>query len=140
MENTESKGESKSTRGKRARSSGKRFEIKVRENLEENGYIVVKWTNQIDFQKNKIVPARNKFNPFLKRVMSEGSGYPDYLIYHIISRRIIGLECKTYGYLDREEKKRSDWLISNKIFDRIIIAKKGKSRGEIIFLRYEKQK
>ena len=80
--------ESKSTKGRKSRTRGKRFELQVRADLEEKGWTIVKWTNQVDFEKNTLISARGKFNPFLGRVMSEGSGFPDYMCY----RRISGIE------------------------------------------------
>jgi hypothetical protein len=125
----------KSKKGKQGRSKGKRFETLVRKELEKQGWIVVKWTNQIDFEKNTLIPAKNKFNPFLGRVMSEGSGFPDFLIFRKINDEtdmyeINGCESKLGKYLDAEEKKKAEWLLNHKVFERILIAYK-KGRGQI---------
>lgn len=124
---------SKSTIGKKGRAAGKRFEAQVRKDLEKDNWIVVKWTNQIDFTTNKIIPAKNKFNPFLGRVMSEGSGFPDFLAYKLLNigtYEIIGVESKLGKYLDTEEKKKAQWLVDHKIFKKILVAYKPQ-RGEI---------
>ena len=127
---------SKSTAGKKSRAAGKRFEAQVRKDLETQGYIVVKWTNQVDLIKNTIVPAKSKFNPFLGRVMSAGSGFPDFLAYKRFQSgnyEIIGVESKLGKYLDAEEKKKAKWLIDHNVFNNIYVAFK-KERGQI---RYE---
>ena len=47
----------KSKRGKLARASGARFELKVRSDLESQGWIMDKWTNNVDLQIGKMVKA-----------------------------------------------------------------------------------
>jgi len=120
--------------GKKSRTKGKRFELQVRADLEEKGWTIVKWTNQVDFEKNALVSARGKFNPFLGRVMSEGAGFPDFLAYKLLAKgnsyEIIGVEAKLGKYLDAEEKRKAKWLLDNKKFNRILIAYK-KERGVI---------
>lgn len=111
----------KSALGKKGRASGKRFEIRVRKDLEDKGFIICKWTNTVDFEKNKLVSAKSKYNPFLKRVMSEGSGWPDFLAY-TSDGDIIGVESKKAKYLDAKEKKIAQWLLDNKIFPAIYVA------------------
>lgn len=44
-----------------------------------------------------------------------------------------GCEVKSDGYLKPEEKEKCNWYLENKIFSKILIAKKGKKRGEIIY-------
>ncbi len=46
---------------------------------------------------------------------------------------IYGVECKSNGYLDKEEKEKVKWLLEHNIFSKILIASKGKKRGEIIY-------
>ena len=50
---------------------------------------------------------------------------------------IYGVEVKSNGYLNKEEKEKCDWYLENKIFLNIMIAKKGKKRGEIIYSEYK---
>ncbi|MCK5625044.1 hypothetical protein KAI04_04330 [Candidatus Pacearchaeota archaeon] len=46
---------------------------------------------------------------------------------------VIGVEVKSNGYLDKTERAKCKWLLANNIFSKILIAKKGKKRGEIIY-------
>jgi len=131
-----------SLRGKRNRAAGRRFEAKVRTELEKLGWIVSKWMNTIDYNKEgrtgKLIPAKRKYNPFLK-ALSIGTGFPDFVCFKKNSEggyEIIGLEVKRNGYLDQIEKGMCHWLIENKIFSKILIAKKGKKRGEIEYIDF----
>lgn len=176
-----------SLRGKKARASGQRFEARVREDLEGMGWIVDKWTNTVDYDRDgkigKVVPAKRKWNPF-KKVMVIGTGFPDFIAFrskanekndfplgegfcekcenksfgYLIEENfmncefcgeiinsdlpksaegnsdkteVIGVEVKTNGYLDQTEKGMCFWLLKNKIFSRILIAKKKKVKNRI---------
>lgn len=124
--------ETKRKIGKKGRAAGKRFELKVRDELEKEGYIVTKWGNQVDLVNNKLIAAKSKYNPFLKRTINEGSGFPDFLIYNYgIETEVNGVEAKLGKYLDAEEKKKVQWLLKNKIFHKILIAYPSKKRGKI---------
>jgi hypothetical protein len=82
----------RSKRGKASRAAGKRFEISVRRDCESRGYTVCKWSNTVIFDENGdgvLSIAKSKFNPFLKRVMSEGSGFPDYVCIKRLTRKEI---------------------------------------------------
>lgn len=140
-ENKNSKDEIKrvnfSERGKKSRAAGQRFELKVRQDLEGIGWIVSKWMNTIDYDRDgkigKLVPAKRKYNPFMK-VMTIGTGFPDFVCMKRNpdgNYEVIGLEVKSNGYLDKIEKDMCIWLLDNKIFSRILIARKGKKAGEI---------
>ncbi len=129
-----------SKQGKKNRASGRIFEAKVREDLEKMGWIVNKWINTIDYNKNKIVPAKRKYNPFLK-ALSIGTGFPDFVCFKRDSQgnyEVIGLEVKGNGYLDQIEKGMCFWLIENKVFSKILIAKKNKEgkRTEIEYINF----
>lgn len=149
-----------SKRGKSNRAKGQRFEAKVRQNLEEMGWIVGKWVNTVDYEKGKIVPAKRKYNPFSK-VLTIGTGFPDFICfkrnveleedYGILENKkesyeVIGVEVKANGYLDQIEKGMCFWILENKIFSRILIAKKSKEgkQKEIEYIdfkeKYNKQK
>ena len=39
-------------RGKRSKGAGARFELKVRADLEERGWIVDKWSNNVDLEED----------------------------------------------------------------------------------------
>jgi len=130
-----------SKQGKKNRASGRLFEAKVRQSLENMGWVVSKWMNTIDYEKNKLVPAKRKYNPFLK-ALSIGNGFPDFICFKRNSEKeceVIGLEVKANGYLDKIEKGMCLWLIENKIFSRILIARKGKKRGEVEYIDFSKK-
>jgi len=140
------KTEENSKRGKKSRVAGQRFEAKVRQDLEKLGWVVSKWMNTVDYDKNektgKLVPSKRKYNPFMK-VMTIGTGFPDFICFRRNSENnsnnepdsssrnyeVIGLEVKGNGYLDQIEKGMCFWLLKNKIFSRILIAKKGKTEA-----------
>jgi len=115
---------SNSLRGKKSRAAGRRFEAKVRADLEEKGWIIDKWTNTINYDKDKIVPAKRKYNPYL-RALSIGNGFPDFICFKNLKKgyEIIGVEVKRNGYLDKKEKEMCRWYLDKKIFPKILIAK-----------------
>jgi len=120
-------------KGKRAKSGGREFELKVRKDLELNGRIVDKWSNNVDLEKDKLVPAKRKFNPFSK-VMAIGTGFPDFISIKKITEgvySVIGVECKINGILSKIEKQKCAWYLKKEIFSEIWIASKGEKRGEI---------
>jgi hypothetical protein len=93
----------KKTMGKTSRAAGKAFELKVRHDLESKGWIVCKWSNNVEFgqgsvvidlstqdtekgilgkamcNSGKLIPAKHTFNPFTK-AMSAGNGFPDFVV------------------------------------------------------------
>tara|TARA_Y100000296_G_C5174178_1_gene259044 strand:+ start:2162 stop:2587 length:426 start_codon:yes stop_codon:yes gene_type:complete len=131
---------SKSLIGKRNRAAGARFELKIRKDLEKKGWIIDKWSNNVDLEKNKIIPAKRKYNPF-KKIMIIGTGFPDFIGFKFEKKKydIIGIEVKGNGWLNQNEKKKCKWLLDNHIFSKILIAKKGKKRGEIEYIDFEKK-
>ena len=52
---------------------------------------------------------------------------------------ITGVEVKSRGYLKPEEKEKCKILLKLKTFNKILIAKKGKKPGEIIYEDFEKK-
>ena len=154
------KKESNVLRGKKSRAAGKRFELKVRQRLEEMDWIVARWTNTVEYEKDgkipKLVPAKPKFrfDPKIRRmiVAGIGNGFPDFVAFkkvenftdadgveHDIGYEVIGLEVKANGYLDQKEKSMCHWLLDNKVFSRILIAKKGKERGKIDYIDFKEK-
>ena len=147
----------KSKQGKKNRAAGQRFELSVRKDLEKNGWIVAKWTNNVEFNEiikmtknpenypnGKLIPAKRKYNPFTKRPMAEGTGFPDFIAYQemkslneITPYEVIGVEAKSNGILDKVEKEKCRWLLENNKFSKILIAEKGKKRGEIIYKEFK---
>ena len=138
---TKKKSVSKKRQGKKNRAAGARFELKVRSSLENEGWIISKWMNTVDYEKEgkigKLVPAKRKYNPFFK-ALTIGTGFPDFICFRRKENgyEVIGLEVKTRGYLDKIERGMCHWLIENRIFSRILIAKKGKKRGEIEYIDF----
>ena len=153
-------------RGKRSRAAGLRFEKKVREDYESKGYIVVKWNNNLKLtckvckSEMHVKPDKpfcktcDSFTPFFIEKMKPASpgrfrmmqtGFPDFIVYRLkvfINDRlykVIAIESKTNGYLDKIEKSKCQWYLDNKVFSKILIASKGKKRGEILYKEYGKE-
>ena len=85
--------------------------------MEEKGWVVDKWSNNIDLEKEILIPAKRKFNPFSK-VMAIGTGFPDFIAFQLLedSRyKIIGVEVKMNGTLSLEEKRYNRALSSQRI-------------------------
>ena len=129
-----------SIRGKKSRAAGARFELKVRGNLESNGWIVDKWSNNVDLEKGKLMKAKRKYNPY-KKVLGIGTGFPDFIAFKRKGKNyeIIGVEVRGNGWLDKSEKEKCRFLLDKKIFSKILIAKKGKKRGEIEYIDFKEK-
>ncbi len=110
--------------GRLNRAAGARFELKVRNELEEQGWIMDKWTNNVDLEESKLVKAKRKYNPY-KKVLGIGTGFPDFIAFKRKGKNyeIIGIEAKRKGLLDKSEKEKCTWYLKNKIFSKILIAK-----------------
>ena len=137
--------EKNSIRGKKSRAAGARFETKVRQHLEGMGWIVGKWMNTVDYDREgktgKLIPAKRKYNPFFK-VLGIGTGFPDFVCFKRVEEKnydVIGVEVKIQGYLDKIEKGMCHWLLENKIFSKILIARRGKKRGEIEYIDFNEK-
>ncbi len=130
----------KRAQGKRNRAAGARFELKVRTALENDRWIVDRWTNNVDLETGKLVKAKRKFNPFLK-ILGIGTGFPDLISFRKKGKdyEIIGVEVKANGWLDKGEKEKCRFLLDKKIFSKILIAKKGEKRGEVEYIDFEKK-
>ena len=71
---------SKSLMGKRSRAAGRRFEAKVRADLEKMGWIVDKWTNTVNLEEQKLIKVRNRFlGPGKPQML--GAGFPDFICF-----------------------------------------------------------
>ena len=142
------KNSEKSNQGRKNRAAGGRFELKVRTDLEKMGWAVSKWMNTVEQEKDggiwKVVPAKRKFlfiHP-IKRMLplGIGTGFPDFVCFKRNSDEkydVIGVEVKGNGYLEPNERSMCLWLIDQKIFSRILIATKGKKRGEIEYIDFK---
>lgn len=170
--------------GKRSRASGATFERKVRKDLESKGWIVDKWSNNVEFgvvgytgndgdipliskEKTKLIPAKHKFRG-IGIPMTIGTGFPDFVCIRFVKKEkenisskgivtefsvketenvskikllyeVIGCEVKTNGYLDKTEKEKCKWYLENKIFSKILIAKKIKV-GRRVVVEYKELK
>jgi len=137
-------------KGGKSRASGSQFELKVRKDLESQGRIIDKWTNNIEFEKdadNQIIPQTGKmiisrkYNPF-KKMLIIGTGFPDFIsIKHVRDElySVIGVEVKMNGILSKTEKEKCRWYLKNKIFSRILIAKKGEKRRGIEYVDFNER-
>ncbi len=123
-------------RGKKGKSEGNQFEVRVRKDLEEKGWIIAKWPSNVDLENNKIVPAKKKWR-FNGRTMvpsSEGTGFPDFIAFQEMSEgryKIIGVESKINSSLSKEEKLKCEWYLKNKIFTDMLLAGKKKEKNRI---------
>lgn len=112
--------------GKRNKAAGAKFEKKVREHYEGEGWVVTKFRNNIDLQSEEIVNAKNYYIPGRGNVM--GSGFPDFVMFHKIDcmYKVIFVECKLNGLLSKEEKLKCKVLIE--MGHRVLIAYEDKSQ------------
>jgi len=127
------KKKSKMRRGSKSRAHGGQFELRVRKDLEDKGWIVDKWSNNVDLKERRLVPAKRKFNPFSK-VMTIGTGFPDFVAFQRKEDgdyKIIGVEVKMNGTLSRIEKVKCGWFLKNGIFSEILVARKVKERNRV---------
>ena len=119
--------------GKKSKSSGGQFELRVRRDLEEKGWIVDKWSNNLDFESGGIIPAKRRFNPFSK-VMSIGTGFPDFVAFQKMPSglfRVVGVEVKVGGKLSRIEKEKCVRYLEMGVFNQILVAKKVKEKNRV---------
>lgn len=130
------KKKSEIKRGKKSRAAGARFELKTRKDLEEKGFTVDKWTNNVDLKEKKITPAKRKYNPF-KRALTIGTGMPDFIALKRVGEHyeVRGIEVKRNGYLDKTEKEKCKFYLDQKTFSKILIAKE-KKEGRKISVEY----
>ncbi|MEA3248359.1 MAG: hypothetical protein U9Q73_01505 [Nanoarchaeota archaeon] len=119
-------------RGAKSKAQGGQFELRVRKDLEEKGWIVDKWSNNVDLDLGKIVPCKRKFNPFNK-AMTIGTGFPDFVCFEKRGNlfEVIGVEVKMNGLLSPIEKRKCRWYLENKIFSEIRVARKVKEKNRI---------
>ncbi len=126
-----------------ARGAGARFELKVRNELESEGWIVDKWSNNVNLEGKKLVKVKNKFLGPGKPMML-GAGFPDFIVFKLARNKgknykIIGVEARSDGKLKKDEKEKCRFLLDKKIFSNILVAKKGKKRGKIEYIDFKKK-
>jgi len=130
------KKKSKIKKGKKSKAAGGQFELRVRKDLEEKGWIVDKWSNNADLETKKIIPAKRKFNPFAK-VMTIGTGFPDFIAFQKMSNKdnsyykVIGIEVKMNGMLSKIEKEKCKIYLENNTFTELVVAKKVKEKNRV---------
>ena len=92
-------------------------------------------------RNGKLVKCKPKFNPFTKSLMMNTAGFPDFVAFRNkgSNYEVIGVEVKSNGWLDKEEKEKCKFLLDKKIFSKILIAKKGKERGKVEYIDFEKK-
>jgi len=134
------KSKEKIAMGKKSKKGGLDFESKVRADLEEKGWVVCKWVNNIDLVQHKIIPAKRKFNPFSK-IMTLGTGFPDFIAFRKNGDlySVWGVEVKTNGQLDREEKEKCAFLLENNIFSEVVVARKSKDEKTIEYVFFKEK-
>jgi hypothetical protein len=123
-----SKVKTKSEQGKINRRKGANFEREIRKKLEFEQFIVFKNPNNLI--DGKYTQAKQKFNPFTKRPLMIGAGFPDFLVYNVTTNLWFFVECKTNGYLTKEEREKVDW-IHTELGIRVFVARK--KDKEILF-------
>ncbi|MBI2628495.1 hypothetical protein HYW74_00235 [Candidatus Pacearchaeota archaeon] len=131
--------------GKLSRAAGARFELRVRKYWEDKGFIVDKWSNNVDLENDKLIPAKRKYNPF-KKALVIGTGFPDFIVIQFVRNGVydvFGVEVKVNGLLSKEEKEKCRWYLKNNIFSKILVARKpgekGK-RGEVEHINFAESK
>ena len=154
----------KKLQGKKNKAAGKAFEDRVYLDFEKKGWIVTRWMKNVELQKEnsvevcgiphkdgfiygKLIPAKPKIRMIPGKgpiLVSTWTGFPDFAVLKKAGLRddnrytydAFGVECKINGKLDKSEKEKCKWLLKNNIFSKILIASKGKKRGEICLNSY----
>ena len=93
-------------------------------------------------KKGKLIRCKPKFNPFTKKLVMNSGGFPDFIVLKPLGKgkhEVIGVEVKMKGLLDKEEKEKCKWYLENGIFSKILVAKKGKKRGEIEHIDFKEK-
>ena len=123
--------------GKRNKAMGADFERRTRKDLEEKGYIVSKWQNNvITKSKEGVEYAPESYtikpaSPGMFRMMQ--TGFPDFVAYRRVGEfyKIIFVECKVNGYLSKIEKEKAKWYLKNKYCHVFYIAYKTKEKNRV---------
>jgi hypothetical protein len=139
-----SKEKVKIKQGKFSKAAGRRFELRVRKDLEEKGRVVDKWSNNVDLEEDKLIPVKRKFirrplgQAYLMGVSTIGTGFPDFISIKKVGElySVIGVEVKMNGQLSKVEKQKCAWYLQNGIFSEIWIASAEKD-GRKIKVVYE---
>lgn len=102
----------KKAQGKKNRRIGAEFELAVRKKYEAKGWIVDKFSSNIDLENNCIKMAGSKYIP--GRGLMPGLGFPDFVMFQrreFEAYQLLFIECKTNNILTKIEKQKLDWLV-----------------------------
>jgi len=148
--------------GKKNKRIGADFERRVRKDLELKGWIVSKWQNNLQYPEENInLPPEEREDfkcisakPGKFRMMQ--TGFPDFIAYQMYDEeenfldtgaipktkpikmyKVIFVECKTNGYLSKEEKEKAQWYIKNNYCEEFWIAYKTKEKNRVL-VNYKK--
>lgn len=88
-----------------SKRKGSDWEYRVKKYFEDMGYLVSRWSSNVDLKKNKLIPARPRFNPGTKSFLMNSAGFPDFVV--VSPYFWFFVECKLNGKLSAEEKKKA---------------------------------
>ncbi len=99
--------------GAKNRKAGKDFELKARKHFGLKGWIVDKFSSNIDLENNCFKQAGVKYIP--GRGMMPGLGFPDFLMFkkRVEYYQLLFVECKVNNTLTKVEKQKMQWLVDN---------------------------
>ena len=134
----------KSTQGKRNRLAGADFERRTKKHLQEFGWIVDRWTNNVELPHEKFVAINENQNPCNSKIFVSGkcipaksnrfntrtNGFPDFFAYKL-GLKFNFIECKINGRLDKTEKLKAQWYLDNNYCDKFFIAYKTIENGKV---------
>lgn len=129
----------KKAQGKKNRRDGAAFELAFRKKYEAKGWIVDKFSSNIDLENNCIKMAGAKYIP--GRGLMPGLGFPDFILFKKRGYEydLCFCECKINNKLSKIEKQKLDWLV--KQGHRCFVAyKDDKEIGIREFLEYKERK
>ena len=133
-------------KGKKSRTQGADFEKRVRADLEARGWVVSKWQNNVEFNRDnpkngmngvieyaRCVPCKNLFIGKNKPIMLTG-GFPDFIAFTETIEcgyMIIFVECKTNNILSKKEKEKAQWYLKNNYCSEFHLAYKTKEKNRV---------
>lgn len=97
--------------GKKNKIAGAKFEKKIRDDFIGEGWMVDKWSCNVDLDSEEIVPTKHHYIP--GRGSTLGHGFPDFIVFRVREYtaqgplyEIMFVECKMNGKLKKEEKEK----------------------------------
>lgn len=140
--------------GKRNRRMGADFERRTRKDLEQKGWFVSKYQNNVEFLYNlsilnsqgpvkegKMIPAK------ASRFRLSSTGFPDFISYKKVKFKneniyyVDFIECKVNGRLSKVEKEKAQWYLDNNVCSKFLIAYKEKinNRVKVKYKEFERK-